>query len=142
MIIDASLIIDAVTDSGPRGIVARRTLATIPADEMLNAPGHCAAEVLSGLQAVARTPGNAFAAVDIADALADAEDLGVRLDPIPWSDVRRAQELSSALRYSDALYVAAAERHDTALATSDARIGKSGAHLRCRIITVLPDLDN
>ncbi|MGB8201280.1 MAG: hypothetical protein WCF33_16570 [Pseudonocardiaceae bacterium] len=39
---------------------------------------------------------------------------------------------------ADAIYVAAAERHATALLTADARIERSGASITCKIITVGP----
>jgi len=44
-----------------------------------------------------------------------------------------------SLRYADAIYFAAAERHHTALLTADARIERSGAPIMCGIITVTPD---
>jgi hypothetical protein len=37
------------------------------------------------------------------------------------------------------VYVAAAERHRTALLTSDARIERSGALMRCHVITITAD---
>jgi len=53
--------------------------------------------------------------------------------------VHRAWALAQApLRYADAIYVAAAERHQTALLTADARIERSGAPFTCEIITVTP----
>jgi predicted nucleic acid-binding protein len=55
-------------------------------------------------------------------------------------DIHRAQDLSErSLRYPDAVHVAAAERHQTALLTVESRIGTSGAPVRCRIITIVPD---
>lgn len=45
------------------------------------------------------------------------------------------------LRHGDAVYVAAAERHHTALLTADGRIDRSGTLARCQLITVtLPTL--
>ncbi len=138
MIIDASVVIDAVADGGARGDAARRSLAAIPADEPLRAPGHFAAEVLSGLQAVAGRPTHAFGVSDISAALTDAEAIGVHIEATPWSDVRRAWELAGSLRYADALYVAAAERYGTSLLTADTRIERSGAPIRCVVSTVIP----
>ncbi len=43
-----------------------------------------------------------------------------------------------SLRYADAVYVAAAERHGTALLTADARIERSSASMRCQVVTVAP----
>lgn len=139
MIVDASLIIDAVADPGPRGTAARDALAAQPAAEPLTAPGHFAFEVMSGLQAAANRPHHPFQAADLAQALRDAESFEILIEATPWVDVHRAWALARAsLRYADAVYVAAAERHGTALLTADARIGRSGAPVRCEIITIAP----
>ena len=69
-----------------------------------------------------------------------AEDLGIVIEATAWTDVHRAWELAQgSLRYADAIYVAAAERHGTALLTADGQIERSGALVRCDIITVRPD---
>lgn len=137
MIVDASVIIDAVSDSGPRGTAARDALRAQPAAEYLLAPGHFAFEVMSGLRAAANRPGHPFQPDDLRQALRDAESYGIAIEGTPWVDVHRAQELAEqSLRYADAIYVAAAERHRTALLTADGRIGRSGSLVRCRIITV------
>jgi predicted nucleic acid-binding protein len=52
--------------------------------------------------------------------------------------VHRAWTLVASLRYADALYVAAAERHGIGLLTADARIARSGAPINCGIIIVVP----
>lgn len=46
MIVDASLVIDAVADPGPRGAATRAALAAQPAAEPLIAPGHFAFELI------------------------------------------------------------------------------------------------
>lgn len=139
MIVDCSLIIDAVADPGPRGEAARRALAEQPAAEPLVAPGHFVFEVLAGLRAAANRPGHPLAEDDVAPALADAEAFEISIEAIPWSDVRRAWTLAqSSLRFADAIYVAAAERRHTGLLTADARIGRSGAPMTCPIVTVSP----
>lgn len=139
MIIDASLVIDAVIDPGPRGIAARRALAEQPTAEPLSAPGHFAVEVLSGLNAAANRPSHPFTLDGLAQALRDAESFEIEIEPTSWSDVHRAWKLASgSLRYADAIYVATAERHATALLTADARIARSGAQINCKIITVAP----
>lgn len=139
MIVDASAVIDAVADPGPRGIAARDALAAQPAAEPLLAPGHFAFEIMSGLRAAANRPGHPFQAADLAKALRDAESFGIEIEATPWGDVRRAWALAQgSLRYADAIYVAAAERHGTALLTADARIERSGAPAQCTIITVVP----
>lgn len=93
MIVHASLVIDAIADPGPRGKAARAALAARPPTES-----------------------------DVVAALSDAESFEVGIEATPWGDVRRGWELSQAsLRYADAIYVAAAEWHQTALMTADAR---------------------
>ncbi|HMA46436.1 MAG TPA: PIN domain-containing protein [Frankiaceae bacterium] len=137
MILDASLVIDAVADPGSWGAVARAAIAALPAAESLIAPGHFAIEVLSGLRAAANRPLHPLQPEDVADALRDAEAFQIQIEATPWADVHRAWALSRAsLRYADAVYVAAAERHHTALMTADARIERSGAPTHCEIVTV------
>jgi predicted nucleic acid-binding protein len=140
VIVDASLVIDAVTDSGPRGQAARRALADHPASVPLLAPGHLAVEILSGLVAAANRPTHPLQPSQIEQVLLDAEALEIIIEATPWVDVRRAWVLARAsLRYPDAVYVASAERHATTLLTSDARIERSGAPIRCPIITIRPN---
>jgi predicted nucleic acid-binding protein len=139
VIVDASLVIDAVADPGPPGIAARDALAAQPAAEPLTAPGHFACEVMSGLRAAANRPHHPLRAADLPEALRDAGSLEILIEGTPWVDVHRAWMLArGSLRYADAVYVAAAERHGTALLTADARIGRSGAPVRCEIIAVVP----
>lgn len=139
MIVDASVVIDAVADPGPRGVAARKALAEQPATEPLTAPGHLAIEVMSGLQAAARRPGHPLLESDIDQALRDAAALEIAIEATPWADVHRAWALARAsLRYADAIYVAAAERNSTALLTAGSRIERSGAPITCGIITVRP----
>jgi predicted nucleic acid-binding protein len=137
VIVDASLAIDALSDPGPPGAAARAALAAQPAAELLLAPGHFAIEIMSGLHAAANRPGHPLQPDEVDAALVDAENLAIDIEATPWVDVRRAHELSvGSLRYADAIYVAAAERHGTALLTTDTRIERSGAPIRCPIITV------
>jgi predicted nucleic acid-binding protein len=137
VIVDASLVIDAVSDSGPRGFAARDALGKQPAAEVLIAPGHFAFEIMSGLRAAANRPGHPFQAADLPHALRDAESYEIAIEATPWTDVHRAWELAEqSLSYADAIYVAAAERHRTALLTADGRIERSGAPMDCQIITV------
>lgn len=139
MIIDASVVIDAVADPGSRGVAARAALAALPAAEQLAAPGHLASELMSGLGAAANRPDHPLRSADLAPALQTAEALGIIIEATPWSDVHRAWALAQgSLRYADAIYVAAAERHGTALLTADTQIEGSGAPIRCELITVRP----
>jgi predicted nucleic acid-binding protein len=140
VIVDASVVIDAVTDAGPRGRAARRALADHPASEALLAPGHLAVEILSGLVAAANRPNHPLQRAQIEQALLDAAAFEIAIEATPWTDVLRAWALAQAsLRYADAIYIATAERHATALLTSDARIERSGATIRCPVITIRPD---
>lgn len=139
MIVDASLVIDAVADSGPRGTAAREALGAQPAAERLIAPGHFAFEIMSGLRAAANRPAHPLHDDDLTQALQDADALEIEIEAIPWTDVHRAWTLAqTSLRYVDTIYVAAAERHHTALLTADTRIERSGAPITCQIITVSP----
>ncbi len=139
MIVDASLIIDAVADPGQRGVIARDALAGVPAAEPLTAPGHFAFEVMSGLRAAAHRPQHPFQPADLEQALQNAESFEIEIEATLWVDVHRAWALArGSLRYADAIYIAAAERHRTALITADARIERSGAPIRCEIKTVVP----
>ncbi|MDN5917335.1 MAG: type II toxin-antitoxin system VapC family toxin [Pseudonocardia sp.] len=137
MIIDASVVIDAVADPGPRGVASRDALARQPAAEPLIAPGHFAFELMSGLRAAANRPGHPFLEQELVPAMHEAEALGIQIEATPWVDVHRAWALAQAsMRYTDAIYAAAAERHHTSLLTADARIGRSGAPVACEIVTV------
>lgn len=139
MIVDASVVIDAVADPGPRGQAARAALAAQPAAEPLAAPGHFAFEVMSGLQAAAHRPAHPLQPAEIEQALQDSESFAITIEATPWADVYRAWALAqTSLRYPDALYVAAAERHGTTLLTADARIARAGAPITCPILTVSP----
>lgn len=92
---------------------------------------------MSGLRAAANRPEHPLQAADLTQALRDAESFEVLIEATPWADVHRAWTLArGSLRYADAIYVAATERHGTALLTADARIARSGAPVNCEIITV------
>lgn len=139
MIVDAPVVIDAVVDLGPRGVAARSALGAQPAAEPLIAPGQFAFEIMSGLSAAASRPDHPFDFSDIPAAFADAEAFGILVEGTPWADIVRGWVLAQgSLRYADAVYVAAAERHGTALLTADARIERSRAPVRCPVITVAP----
>ena len=136
MIVDASVVIDVVADEKDRGATAREALSRIPGFEPLIAPAHFAIELMSGLRAFARRPGRRFSLDDVPRALLHAGSLGIDVEPTPWIDVSRAWELSGSLRFADALYVAAAERHETTLLTCDGRIARSGAQFTCEVLTL------
>lgn len=98
---------------------------------------HVAFEIMSGLGAAANRPDLPTQTADLAEALQAAETLEIVIEATPWSDVHRAWALAQgSLRYADAIYVAAAERHGTALLTADGHIKRSGALTTCEIIIV------
>jgi len=137
VIVDASLVIDAVADAGPRGVAARNALAALAPAEPLLAPGHFAVEIMSGLGAAANRPHHPLQPADLPQTLQAAQALEILIEATPWPDVHRAWELAQgSLRFADAIYVAAAERHRTALLTADTRIERLGAPIRCEIIAV------
>ncbi len=122
---------------GPRGVAARAALAAVPPAEQLTAPGHFAIEVMSGLGAAANRPHHPLQPADLAPALQAAEALEIAVEATPWPDVHRAWALArGSLRYADAFYIAAAERHGTALLTAEGNIEPSGAIIRCNVVTV------
>jgi len=90
--------------------------------------------------AAAHRPSHPLQPDQIEQALLDAAALEITIEGTPWEDVRRAWTLAQAsLCYPDAAYIASAERHRCPLLTSDARIERSGAPVRCVIITIRPD---
>lgn len=135
MIVDTSVLVDALTDSGARGTAARRGLSQ--AGDRLIAPGLLAVEVLSALRRLAIDTTADVDEVDIAAALHEAERYGIAIEATPWRDVHRAWELArGSVRYTDGIFVALAERTGQPLITSDRRLSRSGAHVHCSIIPV------
>jgi predicted nucleic acid-binding protein len=136
VIVDASVVLDLITDSGVRAEAADQALSRIAQSEPLVAPGHFAVELMSGLKAIGGRPRHRFTVEQVQDAISHAGSLGIHVEAIPWVDISRAWELAGSLRFADALYVAAAERHETTLLTCDARIARSGAPFTCQVLTV------
>lgn len=95
--------------------------------------------MMSGLGAAANRPGHPLQEADLTMALQAAESFEITIEATPWSDVHRAWALAKgSLRYADAVYVAAAERQGMALLTTDTQIERSGALIRCEVITIRP----
>ena len=139
MIVDAALVIDAVADPGRRGQAARAALKSVPAAEVLRTPGHFAFEVMSGLRSAVNRPHHPLQPADLPAALQAAAGLGIIIEGTPWPDVERAWALAQgSLRYADAIYVAAGERHQSALLTANAQIEKSGAATPGEVIPISP----
>lgn len=90
--------------------------------------------MLSALAVIAGRPEVDFVEDDIPIALEALSRLGMQIEATPWSGVARAWQLSrGSVRYSDAIYIAAAERGDEVLLTSDSRLARSGATVACQI---------
>lgn len=133
MIVDTSALVDALADAGKRGVAARRAL-TQPG-QALAAPGLLAVEALAALRRLAADPEADFSVDDIPAALDEAERYGIAIEGTPWADVRRAWELAQgSVRYTDGVFVAHAERVQRPLVTSDGRLSRSRAKIRCVIV--------
>ena len=92
---------------------------------------------MSGLGAASQRAGHSLQPAELGATLKAAEALEIVIEATPWPDVHRAWTLAQdSLRYPDAIYVAAAERHGTALLTADNQIERSGPRVGCQIITV------
>lgn len=133
MIVDTSALVDALADSGARGVAARKAL-TRPG-ERLAAPGLLAVEVLAALRRLIADADADFGPDDVLAALDEAERYGIEIEGTPWADVRRAWELAQgSIRYTDGVFVAHAERTQRPLVTADGRLSRSRAQVRCTII--------
>lgn len=131
IVLDASVLANAITDDGPVGVAARTELAR---DEHWAAPEHLLVEVFSavrgrwlGRKISERRARDALTA--LADSTIDLMGTGHLLDRM-W-DLRR-----NVSGY-DAAYVALAETLDCALVTADGRLSRV-PNLRCEIRVALP----
>lgn len=131
IVVDASTLINALTDDGPIGQTCRAELIR---DAHWAAPEHLVVETFSALRG--RYLGSKISgqrAVDALDALAAAsiELLGTTaLLPRMW-------QLRDNVTGYDAAYVVAAEAHGCPLVTADARLARTG-DLRCEVRLALP----
>lgn len=116
IVVDASLLVEALTDDGPRGDGAYAALA---ADPHWAAPQHLQVEVTSAIR-------GRWLARKITDERADqavATLNRLAVDYAPWPDVAdRAWELRHNLTTYDAAYVALAESRACRLVTSDRKL--------------------
>jgi predicted nucleic acid-binding protein len=131
IVVDASVLANALTDDGPLGQVARAELAQ---DVHWSGPEHLLVEAFSAVRG--RLLGGRIAqerARDAADALAEAS-----IELLPTAPLlRRMWELRDNLSAYDAAYVAAAEAHECALLTSDGRLAQA-LRLRCEVRLAVP----
>ena len=115
IVIDASVVVNALGDDGPDGDLARERLR----GERLAAPHLLELEVTSAWRRLA-----AAGALDERRAGLAMVDLGaLRIDRVPHRPLlARCWELRSNLTVYDAAYVALAELLDVAMVTADGRL--------------------
>jgi predicted nucleic acid-binding protein len=129
IVVDASVLADALVDDGPVGGAAR---AALTGDPHWAAPGHLLVEVMSVIRGKALggklSPSRAQEAVETLPSLAIDEVDTARLIDRMW-------QLRGNVTAYDAAYVAAAEMLACPLVTGDARLAKvSGVRCEIRLI--------
>jgi predicted nucleic acid-binding protein len=132
IVVDASVLADALIDDGPVGESARAALA---ADPHWAAPAHLLVEVVAVVRgrALDGKLGSVRAqeAVDVLPSLV--------IDQVEVAGlVDRMWQLRGGMTAYDAAYVAAAERLGCPLVTTDGRLAKANG-MRCEIRLVSPD---
>jgi predicted nucleic acid-binding protein len=128
IIVDASVMANALTDDGPVGHAARTELAQ---DAHWSGPEHVVVEAFSAIRG--RLLGRKITkrrAHDAVDTLAAAT-----IELLPTTPLLpRMWQLRDNISGYDAAYVAAAETHGCALLTADARLSRvSGLHCQIRL---------
>lgn len=127
LVIDASVLVAALVDSGPQGEWAERVVATGD----LHAPCIVWAEAANTLRRL-----EAAGAITKAESNAAFEDLlALDLQELPFDPFAgRIWALRSNVTCYDAWYVAAAEALELPLATLDGRLARSSGPV-CRFLT-------
>jgi len=129
IVIDASVLVDALVDDGPIGGRARAALLD---DLHWAAPVHLVVEVVSTVRG--RVLGDKLTARRGRAILEALQELTIELvDPMDLVD--RMWELRRNLTAYDATYVAAAESLDCRLVTTNGRLGRARG-LRCAVQVV------
>ena len=131
IVIDASVLANALTDDGALGQIARAELAR---DDHWAAPGHVLVETFSAIRG--RLPGAEISdarAHQATEALAQAAVQLIPAAPL----LQRMWELRANLSAYDAAYVAAAEATECALLTADARLARAPS-VRCEVRLAVP----
>jgi predicted nucleic acid-binding protein len=129
IVVDASVLTDALTDDGEVGDASR---AALQRDPHWAAPAHLALEVASAIR------GGLLGGKIMLERAADAVDVLRRLeiDPVdPVALLPRIWQLRSNLTVYDAAYVAAAEALGCPLLTGDARLARASG-LSCPVQVV------
>lgn len=129
IVVDASVLVNALADDGHDGDVARR---------MIVAAGDLAAPALVDVETVAvlrkRWLGGDLTARRFSSAVDDLEDLDIERFPmLPL--MRRAYELRANVTAYDATYIALAERLGCPLLTADARLA-AAPRITCPVTVV------
>ena len=128
LVVDASVVVAALTGAGAHGDWATQTLA----DAHLTAPHLMPVEVANVLR---RTQNFGALSPDVAT-LAHVDLLDLDVDLYPYEAVaERTWELRGTLTSHDASYVALAERIGAPLATLDARLARAPGPTTCRFLT-------
>mgnify|MGYP003423360362 CR=1 FL=1 len=128
IVVDASVLSDALLDDGPVGVAAREALAV---DPHWAAPAHLLVEVMSVIRG--RVLGGKVSAARARESVVALSQLVVdQIDLAPL--VARIWHLRDNLSAYDAAYVAAAEARSVPLLTGDARLAKaSGPQCEIRL---------
>lgn len=126
LVVDASVVVAALVDTGPAGTWAESQLVSAP----LSAPHLMPVEVVNVLRRLARA---GEVSGDVAS-LAHAELRSLQVSLFPYALVaQRVWELRENLTAYDAWYVALAESFGAPLATLDARLPNVPG-LNCEVI--------
>ena len=128
MVIDASVVTNAVAVPGPAGETARRVLRQ---ESRLHAPFSLNAEVMSALRGMVRRG----ALLEHQAKVAATGAVGTRIRRYPFEPFAlRAWELRDNLTTYDAWYVALAETLEAPLVTADARLRRAEGP-RCPVLS-------
>ncbi len=127
IVLDASALVDVVTDRPPRDAVLGHL------DQRIVAPSHQPAEVLSAVARLVRA--GELSLLEARQAMADVTDLRQELVAADRSLFWRALELTDRIRVLDGLYVALAEQRSCPILTTDARLAR--ADPPCEVVLVL-----
>ncbi len=131
IVTDASVLVNALTDDGPIGQVARSELAH---DVHWSGPDHVVVEVFSAIRGqLLRRKITEVRARDAVGALSNSA-----IELLPTTPLlERMWELRDNVSGYDAAYVAVAELHGCPLLTADARLCRA-IGLRCEIRRAVP----
>lgn len=128
IVLDSAALVDLLLDYPPASWVLAQM-----ADEMLVAPAHQPAEVLSAVARLVRS--GDLPAPSAQAALAELADLEQDLVRPTRGHLERALDLHAQVRVLDGLYVALAEERRCALVTTDRRLARAAAGLSVDIRT-------